>query len=228
MILKWSIGFTILRIAVEERRWVIWPIYTALVLTTVASASTGMFRLVQDADALADGGECINRKYLVAVSTTLAAVSIATDWYMALIVEKLIRYNPIPLLCNIQMESCIKLSVIGLLALGTLQDHPPSRTMSSIHNFHSASIAGIVRFAMIVRSTPDIVTGVDHLYILDPIMTWARAEPAIGMIAANLLALRPLREKALNSISTSHLVTNPIIRAGCQAPGRATIWSSVH
>lgn len=27
---------------------------------------------------------CINRKYLAAMSTTLAAVSIATDWYMAL------------------------------------------------------------------------------------------------------------------------------------------------
>lgn len=91
MTLKWSIGFTILRIAVE-RRWVIWTIYIALVLMTLASASTGIFQLVQckplraiwDADALANGGECISRKYLAAMSTTLAAVSIATDWYMAL------------------------------------------------------------------------------------------------------------------------------------------------
>lgn len=32
-------------------------------------------------------------------------------------------------------------------------------------------------------------------------MTWAHAEPAIGMIAANLPALRPLLERALNFIS---------------------------
>ena len=91
MTLKWSIGFTILRISVE-RRWVIWSIYLALVLMTLASASTGIFQMVKckpmraiwDAGALANGGECINRKYLAAMSTTLAAVSIATDWYMAL------------------------------------------------------------------------------------------------------------------------------------------------
>ena len=41
-------------------------------------------RAVWDADALAYGGECVNRKYLAAMSTTLAAVSIAIDWYMAL------------------------------------------------------------------------------------------------------------------------------------------------
>ena len=69
-------------------------------------------------------------------------------------------------------------------------------------DIRSASIAGIVRFTTIVRSTPMIATGADYLYILDPIMTWAHAEPAIGMIAANLPALRPLLEKALNFIST--------------------------
>ncbi|OSS47730.1 hypothetical protein B5807_07348 [Epicoccum nigrum] len=89
--LKWSIGFTILRIAVG-RKWVIWTIYVALLLVTLTSVSTGIFQLVQckpmnaiwDAEALADGGECISRKYLAAMSTALAAVSIATDWYMAL------------------------------------------------------------------------------------------------------------------------------------------------
>lgn len=91
MTLKWSIGFTILRIAVE-RRWVIWSIYFGMVLMSLASLSTGIFQLVQckpmnaiwDADALANGGECISRKYLAAMSTILAAVSIATDWYLAL------------------------------------------------------------------------------------------------------------------------------------------------
>lgn len=61
-------------------------------MVTLTSVSTGIFQLVQckpmnaiwDAEALADGGECISRKYLAAMSTTLAAVSIATDWYMAL------------------------------------------------------------------------------------------------------------------------------------------------
>jgi hypothetical protein len=33
-------------------------------------------------------------------------------------------------------------------------------------------------------------------------MTWAHAEPAIGMIAANLPALRPLLERALAFLST--------------------------
>ena len=58
-----------------------------------------------------------------------------------------------------------------------------------------------MRFAAIVETTPSIATGEDYLYILDPIMTWAQAEPAIGMIAANLPALRPLLEKVLNFIS---------------------------
>lgn len=75
-----------------DKKWVIWSTYIGLVLVTLTSVSTGIFQLVQckpmnaiwDADALADGGVCINRKYLAAMSTTLAAVSIATDWYMAL------------------------------------------------------------------------------------------------------------------------------------------------
>ena len=33
-------------------------------------------------------------------------------------------------------------------------------------------------------------------------MTWAHAEPAIGMVAANLPALRPLLERALAFLST--------------------------
>jgi hypothetical protein len=60
----------------------------------------------------------------------------------------------------------------------------------------------------------------DYLYVLDPIMTWAHAEPAIGMIAANLPALRPLLEQALTFISnlTSRSKTDPSNRMSLTRP----------
>lgn len=41
-------------------------------------------RATWDSGVLANGGKCLNRAYLANLSTTVAAVSNATDWYMDL------------------------------------------------------------------------------------------------------------------------------------------------
>jgi len=46
MTLKWSIGFTILRIS-GGKRWVTWSIYISLALVTLTSGATGVFQFVQ-------------------------------------------------------------------------------------------------------------------------------------------------------------------------------------
>lgn len=124
--------------------------------------------------------------------------------------------SPIPLVWNLQMNYRINLPVTELLSLGIWY-------ASRLHDMNfadrrtSASITGVVRFATIVKDIPAVAIGVDYLYILDPIMTWARkslnsfmasshcpqisdtdyltcmkAEPVIATIAANLPALKPL------------------------------------
>jgi hypothetical protein len=76
-----------------------------------------------------------------------------------------------------------------------------STKLASPTHVYSVSIAGIVHFTTTVDSTLAIATGADYLYILNPITTWAYAEPATRIIAANLPALGPLLDQALNFVS---------------------------
>ncbi|KAJ4380995.1 hypothetical protein N0V86_003342 [Didymella sp. IMI 355093] len=90
-------------------------------------------------------------------------------------------YDPVPLLWNVQIDIRVKCSIIALLGLGIF-----------------ASTAAIVRLTV----TVNLSAKKDFLYYAMPVAAWAHAELGLGVILANLPALRPLLEKILNLRST--------------------------
>ena len=90
-------------------------------------------------------------------------------------------FSPIPLLWNIQINLRVKCSIIALLGLGIF-----------------ASTAAIVRLTV----TVNLSTTTGFLYSAMPVASWAQAELGLGVIVANLSALRPLLEKVINLRST--------------------------
>ncbi|KAK2748187.1 cation-transporting atpase 4, partial [Colletotrichum kahawae] len=175
--LKWSIGFTLLRIA-NGQRWVQIVIYTCLALVTVCTGGTGMYLFFQCSPAEKNWfplmeGTCQPREIQTALSFLVAAVSISTDWIFAIL--------PFALIWKLQMANRIKASVIGLLGLGFF-----------------ASIAPIVRlkYLLLLNDSTKFLQG------LSIILAWAQAEVGIGMLVANLPACRPLLERALSRLTS--------------------------
>ncbi|KAK8069406.1 hypothetical protein PG994_006022 [Apiospora phragmitis] len=99
--LKWSLGFTLLRIG-DGKRWVQAVIYTCLALVTVCTGGTGRMQ---------------TREIQTALSFLVAAVSITTDWIFAML--------PFALIWKLQMGARVKASVIGLLGLGIFASIAP-------------------------------------------------------------------------------------------------------
>jgi hypothetical protein len=90
--------------------------------------------------------------------------------------------SPIPLLWHVQIDTRVKCSIIALLGLGIF-----------------ASTAAIVRLTV----TINLSATTDFLHHAMPVAAWAHAELGLGVILANLPALRPLLEKLLSLRSTS-------------------------
>ncbi|KAL0937034.1 cation-transporting atpase 4 [Colletotrichum truncatum] len=175
--LKWSLGFTLLRIA-NGQRWVQVVIYTCLALVTVCTGGTGMYLFFQCSPVEKNWhqsieGTCQPREIQTALSFLVAAVSISTDWIFAVL--------PFALIWKLQMANRVKASVIGLLGLGFF-----------------ASIAPIVRlkYLLLMNDTSKF------LQALGIILAWAQAEVGIGMLVANLPACRPLLERALSRLTS--------------------------
>jgi hypothetical protein len=89
--------------------------------------------------------------------------------------------SPIPLLGSVQIDLRVKVSIIALLGLGIF-----------------ASTAAIVRLTV----TLNLSATTDFLYYAMPVAAWAHAELGLGVVLANLSALRPLLEKMLDLGST--------------------------
>ncbi|PSN73342.1 hypothetical protein BS50DRAFT_629381 [Corynespora cassiicola Philippines] len=175
--IKWSIGFTLLRIA-NGQRWIEVVIYTCLAMVTLSMGGTGMYLFFQCMPVeknwhTAIEGSCQPREIQTALSFVVAAVSITTDWIFAIL--------PAFLLWDVQMDPRVKLSVVGLLGLGVF-----------------ASIAPIVRLKFLIGMN-DQTKFIENL---GPILAWAAAEMNVGMLIANLPACRPLLEKMLSRLSS--------------------------
>lgn len=89
--------------------------------------------------------------------------------------------SPIPLLWSVQIDFRVKCSIIALLGLGVF-----------------ASTAAIVRLTV----TLNLSATTNFLYHSMPVAAWAHAELGLGVILANLSALRPLLEKIISLRST--------------------------
>ncbi|KAK8098564.1 uncharacterized protein PG998_014050 [Apiospora kogelbergensis] len=176
--LKWSLGFTLLRIG-DGKKWVQIIIYTCLALVTVCTGGTGMYLFFQCTPVEKNWrpeleGACKPREIQTALSFLVAAVSITTDWIFATL--------PFALIWKLQMGARVKASVIGLLGLGIF-----------------ASIAPIVRlkYLLLLNDSARFLQG------LGVILAWAQAEVGIGLLVANLPACRPLLERMLSALTSS-------------------------
>ncbi|KAK7992118.1 hypothetical protein PG996_012866 [Apiospora saccharicola] len=176
--LKWSLGFTLLRIG-DGKRWVQAIIYTCLALVTICTGGTGMYLFFQCTPVEKNWhpemeGSCQPREIQTALSFLVAAVSITTDWIFAML--------PFALIWKLQMGARVKASVIGLLGLGIF-----------------ASIAPIVRLKYLLG----LNDAARFLQGLGLILAWAQAEVGIGLLVANLPACRPLLERCITAFAST-------------------------
>ncbi|KAH7012119.1 uncharacterized protein B0I36DRAFT_400083 [Microdochium trichocladiopsis] len=176
--LKWSIGFTLLRID-GGNRWVRIVIYSCLAFVTICTGGTGMYLFFQCYPVEKNWhsslpGECKPRQIQTALSFLVAAVSITTDWAFALL--------PFALLYRLQIARRTKVALIGLLSLGFF-----------------ASIAPIVRLKYLLLMNDSTRL----LEALGIILAWAQAEVGIGMLVANLPACKPLLERIFSLLTLS-------------------------
>ncbi|CAO2656027.1 Nn.00g048300.m01.CDS01 [Neocucurbitaria sp. VM-36] len=174
---KWAICFTLLRIA-DKKKVYVWSIYAVMAAVAVVMASTMIYEFFHCTPIAmnwkaVEGGSCKAQSNITGFSYALSAVSIFSDWFCALI--------PIPLLWSVQLDFRVKISIVALLGLGVF-----------------ASTAAIVRLTV----TVNLSATTDFLYYAMPVAAWAHAELGLGVILANLPALRPLLEKLLDLRST--------------------------
>lgn len=192
---KWAICFTLLRIAGDKKAYR-WSIYVVMAAVAIVMASTTIYEFFHCTPIAmnwraAPGGTCKAQSNITGFSFALSAVSIFSDWFCAILYVHLLNRHsllstnhtaiPIPLLWNVQIEVRVKLSIITLLGLGIF-----------------ASTAAIVRLTV----TLNLSSTTDFLYHAMPVAAWAHAELGLGVILANLSALRPLLEKLLDLRST--------------------------
>ncbi|KAF2125297.1 hypothetical protein P153DRAFT_378779 [Dothidotthia symphoricarpi CBS 119687] len=175
--IKWAIAFTLLRIA-NKRKAYQWSIYVMMAAVAIVMASTTMYEFFHCKPIpmnwrTVEGGSCLPQSNITGFSFALSVVSIASDWFCALI--------PIPLLWNVQLDFRVKLSVLALLGLGVF-----------------ASSAALIRLTI----TVNLSSTSDFLYHAMPVAAWAQVELGLGVIVGNLPALRPLLEKLLQIRST--------------------------
>ncbi|KAK7931815.1 hypothetical protein PG985_002527 [Apiospora marii] len=176
--LKWSLGFTLLRIG-DGKKWVQAIIYSCLALVTICTGGTGMYLFFQCTPVQKNWlteieGTCQPREIQTVLSFLVAAVSITTDWIFATL--------PFALIWKLQMGSRVKASVIGLLGLGIF-----------------ASIAPIVRLKYLLGLNDQA----RFLQGLGLILAWAQAEVGIGLLVANLPACRPLLESLIATFAST-------------------------
>jgi hypothetical protein len=190
---KWAICFTLLRIANGKKVYE-WAIYIVMAAVAIVMASTTFYEFFHCTPVrmnwkAVEGGSCKAQANITGFSFALSAVSIFSDWFCAIMWKKApawanpdwLHRSPIPLLWAVQIDFRVKISIIALLGLGIF-----------------ASTAAIVRLTV----TVNLSATTDFLYYAMPVAAWAHAELALGVILANLSALRPLLEKLLDLRST--------------------------
>ncbi|KAK7414011.1 hypothetical protein QQX98_007122 [Neonectria punicea] len=164
--IKASICVTLLRIADSRRRFV-WTIWGIIVLMVIASiifiiAIANICHPITTLWGETTTGTC-NLKLNSSASFFFSAVSIVTDWSLAIL--------PAVLLWNIQMKPTVKYSVILMLALAAF-----------------ASCATIVRLRFLTLYNDPL----EFMYSTGAIGLWSILEEGIGLIAGSMPALRPL------------------------------------
>jgi len=115
-------------------------------------------------------GECGSLGMIYALSYTVSAMNIITDWTCAIM--------PVFILWDLQMRRKLKISVCFIMGLGAV-----------------ASTATLVRLKFI----PAYSNVNDYLYGLADIALWSVVEIGLGIIAGSIATLKPLLNKVFGS-----------------------------
>ncbi|RSL50650.1 hypothetical protein CEP54_011801 [Fusarium duplospermum] len=185
--IKASICMTLLRIADSRRRFV-WTIWSVLIMTCMASVIfiIATANVCHPVTALwgETAGTC-NLKLNSSIGFFFSAVSIVTDWTLALL--------PGVFLWNIQMKPRVKMSVALMLGLAAF-----------------ASCATIVRLRYLTLYNDPT----EFMYSTGAIGLWSILEEGIGIVAGSMPALRPLLNLPIFGRSTYASGSNPRYPSG--------------
>ncbi|KAK6072309.1 cation-transporting atpase 4 [Seiridium cupressi] len=181
LFIKCSICVSLFRITAERKfRLMLWGVmflaslsaligFIAVVITCNPIAKNWDPVLAADSSI----GYCIDYNIIQGISYYISASSIITDWACAVI--------PCFIVWNLQMRRKLKISVVGILALGAV-----------------ASLTTIIRLPYLGTYTATS----DRYYQVCNIVIWSQIECGVGIIAASLPSLRRLVKNILEKSSS--------------------------
>ncbi|TVY80922.1 hypothetical protein LSUE1_G006968 [Lachnellula suecica] len=151
-------------------------------------------------------GKCNDRR-LATIPTYISPVlNVVSDFTLALL--------PVSFVWNYKMDNRTKVSVVGVLALGSMLVHSALTSLLCTDSSSRASFATVAR----VPYTHQLVSTRDYLYNFTDLAIWSSVEIGIGLGASSLATVKPLLRK-LNILAAS---TSPTGRNG----SRQTVGSS--
>ncbi|CEJ88097.1 hypothetical protein VHEMI04609 [[Torrubiella] hemipterigena] len=174
LLTKWSVGLFLLRIC-PRKRWRHITIWTILGFVTVFSILYFVFDLISCQpieyewtryNPVPAEGTCNATGFATVTIYISSVLNIIADWVLPAL--------PASLVWKSQMEPRVKVSVIALLALGSI-----------------ASIATIVR----IPYADGILDNPNYLYTSTDICIWSTVEIGVALTATSLATLKPLLRK---------------------------------
>ncbi|KAH8880950.1 hypothetical protein GQ53DRAFT_617441, partial [Thozetella sp. PMI_491] len=167
MFIKLSIGFFLLRLAIQRRyAYILW---TTMVIVFIWSAVLFFWDVFLCTPVAAQWDfrildqTCASPEAQISAAYSLSVLCILTDWLYALL--------PIAIIWSIQMDLTKRLAVVCILALGVF-----------------ASVATIIRLTFLAN----LVEVDDILFAGTDPMIWTLVEPGVAIIAGSLVTIRPL------------------------------------
>ncbi|KAI8935515.1 hypothetical protein NX059_008086 [Plenodomus lindquistii] len=171
-LLKFAIGFFLLRVAIE--RWHIIAIKLLMAGTAVFGLVYFFLVMLQclpvaefwDNHPASD--KCLPKGPTLGITYALAACNAAADWAFGLL--------PFCIVWSLEMKLKTKLLVAGILAFAAVGSTGTVVRMKYIHT---------------------LMDGPDFLYSTTDMAIWSTVEPGIGLVAGNMATLRPVFRQCL-------------------------------
>ncbi|POS79481.1 hypothetical protein DHEL01_v202133 [Diaporthe helianthi] len=170
MFIKLSIGFFLLRLAVQKRY--LYTIYATMFVVLIWSLALWFWDIFQCSPVPAQWDytipnlRCVSAQEVVSAAYSLSVMTIVTDWLFALL--------PIPMIWHVKMSPQAKATVFVVLGLGVF-----------------ASIATLIR----LKFLSDLTDTSDILFAGTDAMVWTLVEPGVAIVASSLVTIRPLLRK---------------------------------
>ncbi|KAK8131839.1 hypothetical protein PG999_000012 [Apiospora kogelbergensis] len=122
-------------------------------------------------------GHCLNPTLATIPTYVSIFLGVVSDWFLALL--------PITLVRKIEMERKAKISIVGILAIGSM-----------------ASLANVVR----IPYAKQLLSSPDYLHNFTDLAIWSIIECALGLTATSLATLRPLFVR-INMLASSQVLS---------------------